>query len=118
MILAYPPKNYLSALNWPLKIVIFILKKSQKSKNALLEHIKCLNQKTQLVSYIFLDSEQLLTHAYPPKNASKYPKKKFGHPTDFGGLIRALNIFFSIRLKRYNYHKYGIGIYIEFHHML
>ena len=55
----------------------FILK---KSKNALLEYIERSNKKkTQMVSYIFLDSEQLLTYAYPPKNASKYPpppKKK------------------------------------------
>ena len=40
-----------------------------------------------MVSYIFLDSEQLLTYAFPPKNAKKYPKKIFlGHPTDFRGL--------------------------------
>ena len=37
-------------------------------KNSLLEHIEGSNQKTQLVSYIFLDSEQLLTYAFPPKN--------------------------------------------------
>ena len=49
-----------------------------------------------MVSYIFLDSEQLLTYAFPPKNAKKYPKKIFlGHPTDFRGLIRPLNIFFN-----------------------
>ena len=72
-----------------------------------------------MVSYIFLDSEQLLTYAFPPKNAKKYPKKIFlGHPTDFRGLIRPLNIFFLTRSKRYSYHKYGIGIYIEFHHRL
>ena len=75
-----------------------------------------LKSKTQMVSYIFLDSEQLLTYAFPPKNAKKYPKKNFlGHPTDFRGLIRPLNIFFLTRSKRYTYHKYGIGIYIEFH---
>ena len=39
-----------------------------------------LNQKPQLVSCIFLDSEQLLTYAYPPKNAPKYPPKKFWPP--------------------------------------
>ena len=33
----------------------------KKSKNALLEHIECSNQKPQMVSYIFLDSEQRLT---------------------------------------------------------
>ena len=49
-----------------------------------------------MVSYIFLDSEQLLTYAFPPKNAKKYPKNFFlGHPTDFRGLIRPLNIFFN-----------------------
>ena len=77
MLLAYPQKIYQSTLNWPLKIVIFYPKKIAKIKNALLEHIECSNKKTQLVSYIFLDSEQLLTYAYTPKNASKYSPKKF-----------------------------------------
>ena len=77
MLLAYPPKIYLSTLNWPLKIVIFILKKIAKIKNAHLENIECSNQKTQLVSYIFLDSEQLLTYAYPPKMPLSTPQKTF-----------------------------------------
>ena len=47
-----------------------------------------------MVSYILLDSEQLLTYAYPPKNASKYsPKKFFEYPKDFRGLIRPLKFF-------------------------
>ena len=51
----------------------FILKNVKNSKKALLEHMKFLNQNTQLVSYIFLDYDQLLTYAYPPK-------KDFGTP--------------------------------------
>ena len=74
-----------------------------------------LKSKTSTGFLLIFGSEQLLTYAYPPKIASKYPpKKKFGHPTDFRGLIRPLNIFLT-RSKRYSYHKYGIGIYIEFH---
>ena len=49
-----------------------------------------------MVYYKFLDSEQLLTYAYPPKNASKYsPKNFFEYPNDFRGLIRPLKKFFG-----------------------
>ena len=72
-----------------------------------------------MVSLVFFDSDKLLNYKQPSKNASKYPKLACAkiailHSTGFRGLIRPLNIFLT-RSKRYSYHKYGIGIYIEFH---
>ena len=45
-----------------------------------------LKAKNPKVFYIFLDSEQLLTYVYPPKNASKYSPKFFEQPKDFMAL--------------------------------
>ena len=72
-----------------------------------------LKSKTQMVSYILLDSEQLLTYAYPPKNASKYsPKIFFEYPKDFRGLIRPLKFFLG-GLSMFGVHPQGLeGIYI------
>ena len=53
----------------------------------------------------------------------KYPKLACAkivilHPADFRGLKMCENQIFFIRSKHRIYHKYGIGIYIEFHHRL
>ena len=72
-----------------------------------------------MVSLVFFDSEQLLIHKQTLKNASKYPKLACAkiailHHTDF----RGLKIDFFTRSKHRSDHKYGIGIYIEFHYRL
>ena len=101
--------KYVFYLNFFIVITIFASKNRKINKCTFRAH------RMHKSKNIFLDSEQFLTYTYPPKNASKYPQKNFfGHPTDFRGLIRPLNIFLA-RSKRYSYHKYGIGIYIEFH---
>ena len=52
-------------------------------------------KKKQLVSYILLDSEQLLTFTHPPKYTSKYPNKFIEHPMEFKGLKMTLDNFFN-----------------------
>ena len=60
-----------------------------------------------------MDSEQLLTYAYPPKNASKYPQKTFLDTLrTLEALYKATKYFFNQIKASYSYHKYGIGIYI------
>ena len=76
-----------------------------------------------MVSLVFFDSEQLLIHKQTPKNASKYPKLACAkiailHPAAFRGLKMCENQFFFTRSKHRIYHKYGIGIYVKFHHRL
>ena len=76
-----------------------------------------------MVSIVFFDSEQLLTYNQPSKNASKYPKLACAkiailHPAGFRGPKMCKNQIFLTRSKHRRYHKYGIGIYIEFHHRL
>ena len=76
-----------------------------------------------MVSIVFFDSEQLLTYNQPSKNASKYPKLACAkiailHPADFRGLKMCENQIFLTRSKHRIYHKYGIGIYVKFHHRL
>ena len=76
-----------------------------------------------MVSLVFFDSKQFLIYKQTPKNASKYPKLACAkiailHPADFRGLKMCENQIFLTRSKHRSYHKYGIGIYIEFHHRL
>ena len=83
-------------------------------------HIRYSNKTFLIVSLVFFDSEQLLIYKQTPKNASKYPKLACAkiailHPADFRGLKMCKNQIFLTRSKHRSYHKYGIGIYIEFH---
>ena len=76
-----------------------------------------------MISLVFFDSEQLLIHKQTPKNASKYPKLACAkiailHPAAFRGLKMCENQIFLTRSKHRIYHKYGIGIYVKFHHRL
>ena len=76
-----------------------------------------------MVSLVFFDSEQLWIYKQTPKNASKYPKLACAkiailHPADFRGLKMRENQFFFTISKHRSYHKYGIGIYIEFRYRL
>ena len=77
-----------------------------------------------MVFHVFFDSEQLLIlKQTPPKNASKYPKLACAkiailHPAAFRGPKMCENQIFLTRSKHRIYHKYGIGIYVKFHHRL
>ena len=73
-----------------------------------------------MVSLVFFDSKQLLIYKQTPKNAPILACAKIAnlHPVDFGGLKMCENQIFLTRSKHRSYHKYGIGIYIEFHHRL
>ena len=76
-----------------------------------------------MVSLVFFDSEQLLIYKQTQENASKYPKLACAkiailYPAAFRGLKMCEKQIFLTRSKHRSYHKYGIGIYIEFHHRL
>merc|ERR1739836_63764 len=80
-------------------------------------------QPKMIVTFLFRIFRANFDFNIPAKNVSKYPKLACAkiailHLAASRGLKMCENQIFLTRSKHRIYHKYGIGIYVKFHHRL